>query len=267
MHINTEEMITIPEGYYLMGTDCDNSDADYEEAPQRRVWLSAFKMQRTPVTVENWKHFLRETGYTWSLEEELQRTSKDLMNAYIEMLQKDGYDGSIESLVAKVSPGDDYPITWVSWIDAIEFVRWLNDCDGSGWSLPTEHQWEKACRGTDGRKFPWDTLDTDQLIEASNFHGTNRPIGIQPTRQTPYGCLDMWCNVSEWCEDWYNGDWYHEHVYDLNNPKGPRSGEYKVFRGGSALDSAWPRCSFRGFQYPTMRHPRIGFRLVQNSDL
>lgn len=267
-----------------MGADPEvEVNAEYEEQPQREVWLSTYAIQRTPVTVGQWQEFLRDTGYDWSYHNETLSASV-----------RDFYS-SLPNLAAEFSPGEMYPIVFVSWFDAYHFTQWLKETLGGAYALPTEAQWEKACRGQNAQLYPWGNQELDWDEERALFSypstkgsypKTNQPIGCCPEKQSPYGCLDMWQNVSEWCSDWYDitGRYYHDPNTKWVNPHGVTfeelkrhlqtlgfspSGvdsflEYKVYRGGNLLSSGWPRCTYRGCQCLRSRGGDIGFRVVLN---
>ena len=262
-----QDMVLIPEGSFLMGADPEvEVSAEYEEQPQRQVWLSTYAIQRTPVTVGQWQEFLRDTGYDWSYDDQTLSMGRKLLGA-----AASDFDWSLPNQAAKVSPGEMYPIVFVSWFDACQFTEWLKETNGGAYALPTEAQWEKACRGQNGQLYPWGNDEEEvDWVEEITLHqnaNINQPVGCCPERQSPYGCLDMWQNVSEWCSDWHDstGKYYHDPATERVNPRGPATGEYKVYRGGNLYSRSWPRCTYRGYQCPQRAlGPGIGFRVVLN---
>ncbi len=162
------EMLWIPAGQFLMGSTENDKDAGSDEKPQHMVSLDGYWMYKNDVTVAQYRTFC-------------QATRRQMPDA------------------PSWGWRDDHPMVNVTWDDANAYAEW------AGASLPTEAEWEKAARGTDGRIYPWGN-DWD-ASKCSNSTGSNdspgqiSPVGSFPAGVSPYGCLDMAGNVDQWCED------------------------------------------------------------------
>ena len=194
--------------------------------PQRSVWLSGFWMYKFAVTVAQYEAFCTATTY---------------------------------SMPPKPTWGwqSKHPIVNVDWNDANAYCQW------AGVRLPTEAQWEKAARGTDGRVYPWGNVWDDKKCcghRMSSARG-NTPVfvGDCASGASPYGMLNMVGNVWEWCFDWYGANYYAQK--NNHNPSGPASGIQNILRGGSWQNEKDALCTtYRDGHLWGMRMPRFGFR-------
>ncbi len=228
--------ITIPAGTFLMGSDQKkDSKADDNEFPQHPVELSKYAIGKYPVTVAAFQAFVQDSGY--------------------------GPEGKWEAYAEYAN----HPVVNVTWNDAMKYCEWLTEKlkdRGMRIKLPTEAQWEKAARGTDGRIYPCgNELGPDHANTAITQIYMTSPVGSFPEDVSPYKCLDMTGNIAEWCRDWY------EESYDANSPSidpaGPDTGVFRVGRGGSWGDVADNcRSANRSGHTPISRTGFLGFRLA-----
>jgi len=209
---------------------------DSIDNPRHPVYLDAFHMDKYEVTASRYAKFLQATG-------------RQLPFKWSEM--------------SLVSHGDR-PVIGVTWEDADAYCRWASK------RLPTEAEWEKAARGTDGREYPWGNeaptprhANFNKCCEWKGY-GVLAIVGSLEAGRSPYGIYDLAGNVSEWVADWYDNTSYK---YELErNPKGPRDGEEKVVRGGSWYDSALlQRSALRSRSYPSAPSTDRGFRCAKDA--
>jgi formylglycine-generating enzyme required for sulfatase activity len=219
-------VVRIPAGEFLMGSSEDEGGPD--ERPQHRVYLSEFLIDKTEVTWRQLRKFAEATGSP------LPRTPV-------------------------WGTPDDYPAAFILWEEAKGYCEW------AGGRLPTEAEWEKAARGTDGRKYPWgDEWDPRRCNSISG--GLHRPesVGTYPGCVSPYGVLDMPGSMWEWCADRYGESYYAESP--SRNPEGPTSGRFRVMRGGAWMSQPlWLRAAYRFKASPSSRNVDHGFRCAQDA--
>lgn len=179
----TTEMIRIPAGEFVMGND----EGPPDEKPRRRIMLREFFIDRTPVTNAQFAEFLNAAG----------PGSRNGQRWY----DTDDEDARIHHRQGKWaadSGREDHPVVEVSWHGAVEYCGWL------GKRLPTEAQWEKAARGTDGRKYPWGNQppDLERAHFGAGWNETQR-VGLLSRGASPYGVLDLVGSVWEWVSSAY----------------------------------------------------------------
>jgi len=212
--------VWISPGTFMMGSPASESGRESDEAQHQVILTKGFYMQTTEVTQGQWKAVM----------------------------------GSNPSHFKNC--GDDCPVEDVSWNDCKEFIRRLNQKEGAGkYRLPTEAEWEYACRAGSAGAYAGD-LDSMGWYDRNSDERTH-PAGQK--KANAWGLYDMHGNVWEWCKDRY-GDYPSGSVTD---PKGPSSGAYRVFRGGSwYLFSSFCRSAKRRYHSPDLREGLLGFRLA-----
>jgi formylglycine-generating enzyme required for sulfatase activity len=165
----------------------------------------------------------------------------------------------MEENPALFNKGDNYPVEAVDWNDAQVFILKLNDLTGLSFRLPTEAEWEKACRA--GKKYgQYVTLGSVAWYNGNSNEETH-PVGLK--KPNAFGIYDMLGNVCEWCQDWYDKNFYHSSGYFF--PKGPSTGFLRVYRGGSWYDKSGDvRFSKRYSGEPSLKLSNLGFRLAHD---
>jgi len=238
----TGNMVYIPAGEFIMGS----SPADgrvgisigVDELPKHRVYLKAFYIDRYEVTNEEYEKFVKATGHPPPV------STKHKLYSWVNGKPPRGQE--------------KLPVTNVTWYDADAYCRW------AGKRLPTEAEWEKAARGTDGRQWPWGNKFIPGRCN-TKYQGAGKilPVGSVPGDRSPYGVYDMCGNVSEWTSSWYK-------PYPGSKLKRKEFGEkYKVVRGGSWVLPYLPysRVPYRAnASPPEFKHRSIGFRCAKDAD-
>jgi eukaryotic-like serine/threonine-protein kinase len=231
--IDSMKLLYVPAGNFLMGSTSADTQAAPNEKPQHPVYLDAFWIDQTDVT--NKMYALCVSAGVCPAPS---ATSSFTHPSYY-----------------KNSKFNKYPVVNVSWNDATAYCKW------AGRQLPTEAQWEKAARGTDGGIFPWGNAAPDNtLLNYNQVVNDTTMVGNYPKGASPYGALDMAGNVNQWVNNWYSDSYYQNSP--ASNPLGPDSGSYRVMRGSGWNENFYGvRSAFREGADPTTNvNAVIGFR-------
>ncbi len=222
-------MALVPAGEFTMGS----ATGDADEQPVRKVYVDAFFMDLHQLSVAQYARFLEDTHHEappeWSLMNRPQNQNR--------------------------------PVANVDWTEAAAYCTW------AGKRLPTEAEWEKAARGTDGRTYPWGNqpptgLHANSGKEVWSNHAVLTPVGTFEEGKSPYGIYDMAGQVWEWVGDWYDPDYYK--TSPQKNPTGPATGVSKVVRGGSWGSNATAlRSAERESHLTSFRGLGTGFRCAK----
>lgn len=215
-------MVWVDGGTFRMGATSEQGSEISDEKPVHSVTLSGYYIGKTEVTQALWQAVMGSNP------------------SYFE--------------------GDDLPVEQVSWDDCQEFIRKLNSLTGQNFRLPTEAEWEFACRGGNnsrGYKYSGSNYIDNVAWYDGNSGDKTHPVATKSPNEL--GIYDMSGNVWEWCADWY-GDYSSGRQ---TNPKGPYGGSLRVYRGGCWFDFAgYCRSSYRYCYYPTYRYGYLGLRLA-----
>ena len=227
--VDGAEMVGVPAGEFRMGTG-----NGYEwEGPEHTVYLDPYYIDKLEITNAQYRA-CEEAGKC------------------VELLRRDYID----------DPDlDQHPVVNVTWHWAKKYCKW------AGKRLPTEAEWEKSARGTDGRRYPWgDEIDCEHA-HYKDCGGETIPVGSLPAGASPYGALDMAGNVWEWVIDGWQEDYYQVSPYE--NPQGPEikgPQDMRVFRGGSWSESGdLLRSTYRTWYETDAQYYNLGFRCVMDA--
>ena len=292
--------VLIPRGEFVMGSvdTIDDLKVDFpknevarfyeltDEKPAHKVTITKdFYMQQTEVTIEQFSEFLVQSGYIpesirdktggYGYDSEYDKSRKESQDAF------KGRDPKYTWLVVGFPQDEDHPVTNVSWNDAVELAKWLTKKEGKKYRLPSEAEWEYACKAHTGNRYP-NSNDPDKLSDIANIFdqealpywqrwhdqaiqkndGFAFTAPVKSFKPNNFGLYDMSGNVWEWTSDNYDPKYYA--ISPLQDPKGPEEGELKVRRGGSW--HTWPlyaRCSYRNYNTPSSRYTLLGIRLIR----
>jgi len=226
--------VLIPAGSFMMGSPFDEKDRSDTEGPLHEVTISKpFYMGQTPVTQRQWKAVM-------------------------------GINSWRPGQFAR--PGDDNPVNNITWVEAMQFCNRLSARTGRRVRLPTEAQWEYACRaGTHSRFFYGDDPDASSLGDYAWYDqnswniGESYPHAAAQKKPNAWGLYDMHGNVEQWCLDWIGP--YPAHA--VTDPTGPAAGTMRILRGGSfVVPSKYLRDAWRNRNLPGRRILDNGCRVV-----
>ena len=228
-------MVKVAGGTFTMGaTEEQGNDALNDEKPAHEVTLSSYMIGETEVTQELWEAVMGK-----SLSQIASENGKETYGV-----------------------GANYPMYYISWNDCQAFITKLNNLTGKNFRMPTEAEWEYAARGgnkSQGYKYSGSNTIDDVAWYDTNSAGTTHPVATKMPNEL--GLYDMSGSVWEWCSDWYSSTYYSSS--SQNNPTGPASGSYRVFRGGDwNYKARYCRVSFRNYSSPTKRFNYLGLRLA-----
>ena len=286
-----QDMVLIPAGSFSMGTEPREDDGkalEYgstkpwylDEAPKHRENVAAFWIDKYEVTDSQYRDFVIEKNYWipngWEkngylLTREvlgyadlptLRRLATDTYKLDLDTSAME-YDALLDAIVEHQQQFDNLPVTGVTWFQARDF------CAAQGKRLPTEKEWEKAARGTDGREYPWGNEWDETRLNIGSGEGWQygvAPVGSYPNGVSPYGLYDMAGNVMEWTADWYQ-------AYPGSDYKSDDFGEkLRVVRGGGwgglghYVISHFYRTAYRFSLKPDYTFIDLGFRCARDAE-
>lgn len=288
-------LVRIPNGEFMMGNaeSTESLSRDFpaydperirkliDEKPLHRVHITKpFHLGVHEVTIDQFRQFTEEANY----EAESERDGTGGWGYSPKIAYFEGRDPKYSWRDPGFRQANNHPVVNVSWNDAVAFCDWLSRKEGRTYRLPTEAEWEYACRaGSTTRYHNGD--NPEELIHVAALYDT-QTRSVFPQWETyaatgsdgysftapvgrfwpnAFGLYDMHGNAWEWCSDWYGEDYYARSPG--SDPQGPASGVVRVRRGGSW--HTWPlymRSSFRNYNTPETRYVLVGFRVARNDE-
>jgi formylglycine-generating enzyme required for sulfatase activity len=206
------EFVQIPAGEFMMGSPPGEEDRSDSEDPLHKVRITkSFQMGAFEVTNGQYKTFLKETGY-------LSTADADYHPQHFNDIEWHGFRS------------DDQPVVYVSWKNAMAFCRWLSKKEGRTYRLPTEAEWEYACRAGTATSYFWGDWFSKNCAWGGVIRG-GTPRRVGSLRPNKWGLYDMSGNVWEWCADW--GDVDHYGKSSAEGQRGPATDSSRALRGGA----------------------------------
>jgi formylglycine-generating enzyme required for sulfatase activity len=276
----TMKLVRVPAGKFMMGSPKTEKHRGTDEAQHEVTISKAFYMGATHVTVDQFAAFANDSGYKTDAEKDGGSVGYEIEDGKLTFKKVDGASWRKPSFDQK----GDHPVVQVSWNDAKAFCDWLSKKSGKKVALPTEAQWEYACRAGTKTAYPWgDSPDDGKGWANCPDQGLKKKLPNAPAAWTffswddgfvftspvgsfkpnAFGLYDMIGNAWEWCSDWCDGDYYANSP--KTDPQGPASGLTRVLRGGCWFSSPrLCRSAMRLRNAPVIRYGSIGFRVVVN---
>jgi len=272
----TMKLVLIPAGKFMMGSPETEKDRDKDETQHEVTISNPFYMGITHVTVDQFAAFVKDSGYKTDAEKDGWSVGFEIKDGKIALKKMNGCSWRNASF----EQNGDHPVVQVSWNDAKAFCDWLSKKSGKTVVLPTEAQWEYACRAGTKTAYPWgDAPDdgkgwanaSDQSLKKKlpnappewKFFGWDdgfvftAPVGS--FKANAFGLYDMNGNAGQWCQDRYGA--YEKGA--STDPTGPDTGSYRVLRGGCWSNyPQYCRSAIRGGYVPVTRLSKFGFRVV-----
>ncbi|MDR2574850.1 MAG: SUMF1/EgtB/PvdO family nonheme iron enzyme [Treponema sp.] len=280
--ISSPVMAAIPAGSFTMGSPVIELDRDPFGETRHRVNMRAFYIASKELTVGEFRRFVEDTGHVTTAE------TDGGAQAYDEAKNEWFFRAGANWRNPGFRQGDDHPVVCVSWFDAVKYCNWLSvkegfkpaytitgqtvnwDRSANGYRLPTDAEWEYACRaGTSTPLFTGESISTSQAnYNGSIAHnygniGLFRKATVSAGSFPPnaWGVYDMHGNVWEWCWDYYS----NPNTTSLSDPTGPASGTHRINRGGSwSSPGKLLRSAVRASDFPETAGSNLGFRLARN---
>ena len=229
------KMVLVPAGKFILGSNV----GDFNERPVQEVELDAFYMDPYEVTNSAYEACVTAGECT--------PPGLNALGGFLTNYYDDPQYG-------------EYPVVYVNWFQARTYCGWR------GAQLPTEAEWEKAARGTDGPTYPWGPYIDCSRANYNYCTGLTSAVGSFPEGASPYRLYDLAGNVWEWVADWYSDTYYQTSPFP-SNPPGPAAGQFRVLRGGSFVDDEnSQRSSLRKGELPENFNWNIGFRCARGVD-
>jgi formylglycine-generating enzyme required for sulfatase activity len=266
------KLVRIPVGKFLMGSPSDEKDRLDDEFQHDVAITQPFYLGKHEVTIGQFKAFVQDAQYRTEAEKD--GKGGRAFNG-TEFVQKPEF--TWKNL--HFNQSDDHPVVVVSWNDAVAFCDWLSKKEGKTYRLPTEAEWEYACRA--GTRTRFSTGDKEDDLKAvgniadaalkrkwlavtwatswDDGYPFTAPVG--KFQANAFGLHDMHGNAWEWCADWYGEDYYGKGP--RQDPQGPASGKERIARGGAwSTQPKFCRSAFRDWHEPGYRSDCVGFRVV-----